>query len=90
VESLRRYVMAAVKLSCGPTRGCRSSAGTGKTNDRGVCGPTFATTDQRAIRLLRQYGLRTRPIAEGNIPEHLRTFQGALQADAYAGFNQLL
>ena len=38
----------------------------------------------------RPCGLRTHPIARGNIPEqHLRTFRGALQADAYAGFNQL-
>ena len=30
------------------------------------------------------------PDREGEHPEqHLRTFQGALQADAYAGFNQL-
>src|SRR4029077_7553236 len=25
----------------------------------------------------------------GDPPQHLKTFQGALQADAYAGFNQL-
>src|ERR1700692_604624 len=36
-----------------------------------VCGLTFATTDQRAIRLLRQYGLRTRPIAEANTPSNI-------------------
>src|SRR5216684_154348 len=57
---------------------------------QGVCGLTFATTDQRAIRLLRQYGLRTRPIAEGNTPSNIcGRFKVHCRADAYAGFNQL-
>ena len=49
----------------------------------------FATTDQRVIRLLRQYGLRTRRSRRGTPPATSAHVQGALQADAYAGFNQL-
>src|SRR5216684_2207906 len=54
------------------------------------CGPTFAMTVPQAARQHRRSGLRTLPIARENIRSgHLREFRGTLQADAYAGFNQL-
>ncbi len=38
----------------------------------------------------RQFGLRTPPDRKGEHPQrHLKEFRGWLQADAYAGFNQL-
>ena len=54
------------------------------------CGPMFAMTVRRATPQLRQCGLPTRRIAKGEHPaRHLEKFRGTLQADAYAGFNQL-
>ena len=43
-----------------------------------------------AIRLLQPSGLPIRPTARGEHPQrHLKPFRGALQADAFAGFNAL-
>ena len=89
VEALRRYVLAASKLHADDTRVPVLAPGTGKTktgrlwtyvrNDRPAGDPAapavwFAYSADRG---------REHP------EQHLRTFQGALQADAYAGFNQL-
>jgi len=89
VEALRRYVMAASKLHADDTRVPVLAPGTGKTKtgrlwsyvrDDRPAGDTAAPAVWFAYSADRG----------GEHPvQHLRTFQGALQADAYAGFNQL-
>jgi hypothetical protein len=89
VEALRRYVMAAGKLHADDTRVPVLAPGTGKTKTGRLW--TYVRDDRPA-------GNQAAPAAwfayspdrGGEHPvQHLRTFQGALQADAYAGFNQL-
>jgi transposase len=89
VEVLRRYVMAASKLHADDTRVPVLAPGTGKTKTGRLW--TYVRDDRPA-------GDPAAPAAwyaysadrGGQHPEqHLKTFQGALQADAYAGFNQL-
>src|SRR5246500_4214575 len=89
VEVLRRYVMAASKLHADDTRVPVLAPGTGKTKTGRLW--TYVRDDRPA-------GDAAAPAVwyaysadrGGQHPEqHLRTFQGALQADAYAGFNQL-
>ena len=89
VEALRRYVMAAGKLHADDTRVPVLAPGTGKTKTGRLW--TYVRDDRPA-------GDTAAPAVwfaysadrSGKHPEqHLRTFQGALQADAYAGFNQL-
>jgi transposase len=89
VEALRRYVMAAGKLHADDTRVPVLAPGTGKTKTGRLW--TYVRDDRPA----------SDPAAPavwyaysadrgGEHPEqHLRTFRGALQADAYAGFDQL-
>ena len=89
VEALRRYVMAADKLHADDTRVPVLAPSTGKTKtgrlwsyvrDDRPAGDTAAPAVWFAYS----------PDRGGEHPQqHLRTFQGALQADAYAGFNQL-
>src|SRR6266576_584551 len=89
VEALRRYVMAAGKLHADDTRVPVLAPGTGKTKTGRLW--TYVRDDRPA-------GDAAAPAVwyaysadrGGQHPEqHLKTFQGALQADAYAGFNQL-
>ena len=89
VEVLRRYVMAASKLHADDTRVPVLAPGTGKTKTGRLW--TYVRDDRPA-------GDSAAPAVwyaysadrGGQHPEqHLKTFQGALQADAYAGFNQL-
>jgi hypothetical protein len=89
VEVLRRYVMAASKLHADDTRVPVLAPGTGKTKTGRLW--TYVRDDRPA-------GDAAAPAVwyaysadrGGQHPEqHLKTFQGALQADAYAGFNQL-
>src|ERR1700747_3016541 len=89
VEVLRRYVMAASKLHADDTRVPVLAPGTGKTKTGRLW--TYVRDD-------RPSGDAAAPAVwyaysadrGGQHPEqHLKTFQGALQADAYAGFNQL-
>ena len=89
VEALRRYVMAANKLHADDTRVPVLAPGTGKTKTGRLW--TYVRDDRPA-------GDSAAPAAwyaysadrGGQHPEqHLKTFRGALQADAYAGFNQL-
>jgi transposase len=89
VEALRRYVMAASKLHADDTRVPVLAPGTGKTKTGRLW--TYVRDDRPA-------GDSAAPAAwyaysadrGGQHPEqHLKTFRGALQADAYAGFNQL-
>ncbi len=87
---LRRYVMAAGKLHADAARVPVHEKGTGARPRQGVCGLTFATTDQRDTAAPAVWFAYS-PDRGGEHPQqqHLRTFRGALQADAYAGFNQL-
>ena len=89
VEALRRYVMAAGKLHADDTRVPVLAPGQGKTKTGRLW--TYVRDDRPA-------GDTAAPAVwfaysadrGGEHPvQHLRTFQGALQADAYAGFNQL-
>ena len=89
VEALRRYVMVASKLHADDTRVPVLAPGTGKTKTGRLW--TYVRDDRPA-------GDTAAPAVwfaysadrGGEHPgQHLRTFQGALQADAYAGFNQL-
>jgi transposase len=89
VEALRRYVMAAGKLHADDTRVPVLAPGTGKTKTGRLW--TYVRDDRPA-------GDPAAPAVwyaysadrGGEHPEqHLRTFRGALQADAYAGFDQL-
>jgi len=89
VEALRRYVMAASKLHADDTRVPVLAPGTGKTKTGRLW--TYVRDDRPA-------GNTAAPAVwfaysadrGGEHPErHLTMFRGALQADAYAGFNQL-
>jgi len=89
VEALRRYVMAAGKLHADDTRVPVLAPGTGKTKTGRLW--TYVRDDRPA-------GDDAAPAVwfaysadrGGEHPvQHLRTFHGSLQADAYAGFNQL-
>jgi len=89
VEALRRYVMAAGKLHADDTRVPVLAPGQGKTKTGRLW--TYVRDDrpagdQAAPAMWFAYS----PDRGGEHPvQHLRTFRGALQADAYAGFNQL-
>jgi transposase len=89
VEALRRYVMAAGKLHADDTRVPVLAPGTGKTKTGRLW--TYVRDDRPAGDTAAPavwFGYS--PDRGGEHPvHHLRTFQGALQADAYAGFNQL-
>src|SRR6266853_3402802 len=89
VEVLSRYVMAASKLHADDTPVPVLAPGNGKTKTGRLW--TYVRDDrpwgdERAPAVWFAYS----PDRGGEHPgQHLRTFQGALQADAYAGFNQL-
>ena len=89
VEALRRYVMAAGKLHADDTPVPVLAPGNGKTKTGRLW--TYVRDDRpAATRRRRRYGLPTRRIARANIRSSIcATFRGTLQADAYAGFNQL-
>jgi transposase len=89
VEMLRRYVMAAGKLHADDTRVPVLAPGTGKTKTGRLW--TYVRDDRPAgDHAAPAVWFAYSPDRKGEHPEqHLKTFQGALQADAYAGFNQL-
>lgn len=89
VEALRRYVMAAGKLHADDTRVPVLAPGTGKTKTGRLW--TYVRDDRPAgDKAAPAVWFAYSPDRGGEHPvQHLRTFQGALQADAYAGFNQL-
>jgi transposase len=89
VETLREYVMEASKLHADDTPVPVLAPGNGKTKTGRLW--TYVRDDRPA-------GERAAPAVwfayssdrKGEHPErHLRKFRGTLQADAYAGFNQL-
>ena len=89
VEALRRYVMAADKLHADDTRVPVLAPGNGKTKTGRLW--TYVRDDRPAgDQAAPAVWFAYSPDRGGEHPEqHLRTFRGALQADAYAGFNQL-
>ena len=89
VEALRRYVMAAGKLHADDTPVPVLSPGNGKTKTGRLW--TYVRDDRPAgDRAAPGVWFAYSPDRKGEHPErHLEKFRGTLQADAYAGFNQL-
>jgi transposase len=89
VEALRRYVMAAGKLHADDTPVPVLAPGNGKTKTGRLW--TYVRDDRPAgDTAAPAVWFAYSPDRKGEHPEqHLRMFRGALQADAYAGFNQL-
>jgi transposase len=89
VEALRRYVFTCHKLHADDTPVPVLAPGTGRTKTGRLW--TYVrddrpAADQSAPAVWFAYS----PDRKGEHPErHLRDFRGTLQADAYAGFNQL-
>ncbi len=89
VEALQRYVMTAGKLHADETRVPVLAPGQGKTKTGRLW--TYVRDDRPAgDTAAPAVWFAYSPDRGGEHPvQHLRTFRGALQADAYAGFNQL-
>jgi transposase len=89
VEALRRYVMAASKVHADDTPVPVLAPGNGKTKTGRLW--TYVRDDRPAgDTAAPAVWFAYSPDRKGEHPEqHLRMFRGALQADAYAGFNQL-
>jgi len=89
VEALRRYVMAAGKLHADDTPVPVLSPGNGKTKTGRLW--TYVRDDRPACdSATPAVWFAYSPDRKGEHPErHLEKFRGTLQADAYAGFNQL-
>lgn len=89
VEALRRYVMAAGKLHADDTRVPVLAPGQGKTKTGRLW--TYVRDDRPAgDTAAPAVWFAYSPDRGGEHPvQHLGMFRGALQADAYAGFNQL-
>jgi transposase len=89
VETLRRYVMAAGKLHADDTPVPVLAPGNGRTKTGRLW--TYVRDDRPAgDTAAPAVWLAYSPDRKGEHPErHLQKFRGTLQADAYAGFNQL-
>ena len=89
VEALRRYVMSAGKLHADDTPVPVLAPGQGKTKTGRLW--TYVRDDRPAgDRTAPAVWFAYSPDRKGEHPErHLQKFRGILQADAYAGFNQL-
>ena len=89
VEALRRYVMAADKLHADDTPVPVLAPGNGKTKTGRLW--TYVRDDRPAgDPAAPAVWFAYSPDRKGEHPrQHLRDFRGILQADAYAGFNQL-
>ncbi|GAC1692175.1 MAG: IS66-like element ISEc8 family transposase [Terriglobales bacterium] len=89
VEALRRYVTAASKLHADDTPVPVLAPGNGKTKTGRLW--TYVRDDRPAgDTAAPAVWFAYSPDRKGEHPErHLREFRGTLQADAYAGFNQL-
>jgi transposase len=89
VEALRRYVFDCSKLHADDTPVPVLAPGTGKTKTGRLW--TYVRDDRPAgDTAAPAVWFAYSPDRKGEHPErHLRDFQGTLQADAYAGFNQL-
>jgi transposase len=89
VEALHRYVIAASKLHADDTPVPVLAPGQGKTKTGRLW--TYVRDDRPAgDSAAPAVWFAYSPDRKGEHPErHLETFRGTLQADAYAGFNQL-
>jgi transposase len=89
VDALRRYVFDCRKLHADDTPVPVLAPGTGKTKTGRLW--TYVRDDRPAgDTAAPAVWFAYSPDRKGEHPErHLRKFQGTLQADAYAGFNQL-
>jgi hypothetical protein len=89
VDALRRYVMAAGKVHADDTPVPVLAPGNGKTKTGRLW--TYVRDDRPAgDTAAPAVWFAYSPDRKGEHPErHLREFRGTLQADAYAGFNQL-
>src|ERR1022692_1599018 len=89
IEVLRRYVTASGKLHADDTPVPVLAPGNGKTKTGRLW--TYVRDDRPAGNpTAPAVWFAYSPDRKGEHPEqHLRQFRGALQADAYAGFNQL-
>jgi transposase len=89
VEALRRYVFNCSKLHADDTPVPVLAPGTGKTKTGRLW--TYVRDDRPAgDKAAPAVWFAYSPDRKGEHPEqHLRDFRGTLQADAYAGFNQL-
>ena len=89
VESLRRHVFAGSKLHADDTPVPVLAPGTGKTKTGRLW--TYVRDDRPAADTAApSVWFAYSPDRKGEHPQrHLREFAGTLQADAYAGFNQL-
>jgi hypothetical protein len=89
VEALRRYVISAGKLHADDTPVPVLSPGNGKTKTGRLW--TYVRDDRPAgDTAAPAVWFAYSPDRKGEHPErHLEKFRGTLQADAYAGFNQL-
>lgn len=89
VDALRRYVMAAGKLHADDTPVPVLAPGTGKTKTGRLW--TYVRDDRPAgEKAAPAVWFAYSPDRKGEHPgQHLKKFHGILQADAYAGFNQL-
>jgi transposase len=89
VEALRRYVTAAGKLHADDTPVPVLAPGQGKTKTGRLW--TYVRDDRPAgDTAAPAVWFAYSPDRKGEHPaQHLETFRGTLQADAYAGFNQL-
>jgi transposase len=89
VEALRRYVFSCGKLHADDTSVPVLAPGTGRTKTGRLW--TYVRDDRPAAdQSPSAVWFAYSPDRKGEHHErHLRDFQGALQADAYAGFNQL-
>jgi len=89
VETLRRYVMAASKLHADDTPVPVLAPGQGKTKTGRLW--TYVRDDRPAGDTASPaVWFAYSPDRKGEHPaQHLEKFRGTLQADAYAGFNQL-
>jgi len=89
VEALRRYVTAASKLHADDTPVPVLAPGQGKTKTGRLW--TYVRDDRPAgDRAAPAAWFAYSPDRKGEHPaQHLETFRGTLQADAYAGLNQL-
>src|SRR6266567_62296 len=89
IEVLRRYVTSSGKLHADDTPVPVLAPGNGKTKTGRLW--TYVRDDRPAGDMAAPaVWFAYSPDRKGEHPErHLREFQGSLQADAYAGFNQL-
>ena len=86
-----RSLRAWRRTSCTPTTArCRCWSRAAARPGPDGCGRMCAMTGRAAAPIRRRCCFAIRPIARASMPRgHLKSFAGVLQADAYAGFDEL-